>query len=353
MAASASPTCRIAARCCACRPASMAGSRRTRRRWDIGDFARLFAEAGGIEILLVGTGKELRPMPPSRCGSASGGRHFGRPDGDGRRGAHLQRAARRGPRRRRGADRGRLEPDDPDRDADQAIGAGPGRRPRPLLSALYAPADKRRSLFALYAFNAEIARIRDRIREPLPGEIRLQWWRDAIARRSERRRQGIRSPKRCWRRSSRCSLPHKAVRRLSRGAHLRPLRRSDADARRLEGYCGETASALIQLAAIDPRAAGGRPAARSGRPCRLRAGDHRAAPADPAASRARPMLRAQGYACRRRDVARGVRRRRRRTCRAARGCGDDSAGAASIWRRSRRCWSACRRRCARPFCRWR
>lgn len=49
------------------------------------------------------------------------------------------------------------------------------------LSALYAPEDKREALFSLYAFNAEIAGVRDRIREALPGEVRLQWWRDVIA----------------------------------------------------------------------------------------------------------------------------------------------------------------------------
>ena len=49
------------------------------------------------------------------------------------------------------------------------------------LTALYAPADKRDALFSLYAFNAEIAGIRDRIHEPLPGEVRLQWWRDVVA----------------------------------------------------------------------------------------------------------------------------------------------------------------------------
>ena len=49
------------------------------------------------------------------------------------------------------------------------------------LSVLYAPEAKRRDLAALYAFNAEIAAVRDRIREALPGEIRLQWWRDVIA----------------------------------------------------------------------------------------------------------------------------------------------------------------------------
>src|ERR1700742_3933131 len=49
-----------------------------------------------------------------------------------------------------------------------------------FLVTLFAPADKRGPLFALYAFNAEIASVRDRAREPMPGEIRLQWWRDVI-----------------------------------------------------------------------------------------------------------------------------------------------------------------------------
>jgi phytoene synthase len=35
-------------------------------------------------------------------------------------------------------------------------------------------------VFALYAFNAELAAVRERAREPLAGEVRLQWWRDAI-----------------------------------------------------------------------------------------------------------------------------------------------------------------------------
>ena len=48
------------------------------------------------------------------------------------------------------------------------------------LAALYAPADKRGSLFALYALNHEIGTTRDRAREPMPGEIRLQWWRDVL-----------------------------------------------------------------------------------------------------------------------------------------------------------------------------
>ncbi len=49
------------------------------------------------------------------------------------------------------------------------------------LAALFAPAQHRDALFALYAFNIEIARVRDKAREPMPGEIRLQWWREMLA----------------------------------------------------------------------------------------------------------------------------------------------------------------------------
>src|SRR5207248_5798401 len=48
------------------------------------------------------------------------------------------------------------------------------------LAALLAPSAARKHLFALYAFNYEIARIRELVREPMPGELRLQWWRDAV-----------------------------------------------------------------------------------------------------------------------------------------------------------------------------
>lgn len=50
------------------------------------------------------------------------------------------------------------------------------------LATLFAPAAHRDALFALYAFNVEIARVREAAREPMPGEIRLQWWREVLAR---------------------------------------------------------------------------------------------------------------------------------------------------------------------------
>jgi phytoene synthase len=49
-----------------------------------------------------------------------------------------------------------------------------------FLSSLFAPAPHRGALHALYAFNVEVARVREVAREPLPGEIRLQWWSEVV-----------------------------------------------------------------------------------------------------------------------------------------------------------------------------
>jgi 15-cis-phytoene synthase len=49
-----------------------------------------------------------------------------------------------------------------------------------FIASLFAPAVHRDALYALYAFNLEIARVREVVREPLAGEIRLQWWSDML-----------------------------------------------------------------------------------------------------------------------------------------------------------------------------
>jgi phytoene synthase len=49
-----------------------------------------------------------------------------------------------------------------------------------FLATLFAPAAHRGALHALYAFNLEVARVREVVRDPLAGEIRLQWWSDVL-----------------------------------------------------------------------------------------------------------------------------------------------------------------------------
>ncbi|MEM9975846.1 MAG: squalene/phytoene synthase family protein [Pseudomonadota bacterium] len=53
--------------------------------------------------------------------------------------------------------------------------------PDRFAAAMAAPVAARRVLFPLYAFNVEIARAPWVTEEPLIAEMRLQWWRDALA----------------------------------------------------------------------------------------------------------------------------------------------------------------------------
>jgi phytoene synthase len=49
-----------------------------------------------------------------------------------------------------------------------------------FLCSLFAPEEAREGLYAVLAFNIEVAKTREMVRERLLGEIRLQWWRDNI-----------------------------------------------------------------------------------------------------------------------------------------------------------------------------
>lgn len=116
------------------------------------------------------------------------------------------------------------------------------------LSVLYAPEEKRGSLLALYAFNAEIASVRDRIREPLPGEVRLQWWRDVIDGRIAADGHPVAEALLATIREH--SLPAATFQNYL-DARVFDLYDDPMPSRNdLEGYCGETASAFIQLASL-------------------------------------------------------------------------------------------------------
>lgn len=66
--------------------------------------------------------------------------------------------------------------------ANQAFCADEARaRDFPFYAAsLFVPPGPRRGWLALAAFNAEVAQVRDHVTQPLTGEVRLQWWREAL-----------------------------------------------------------------------------------------------------------------------------------------------------------------------------
>lgn len=53
--------------------------------------------------------------------------------------------------------------------------------PDRFLLSMFAPAPAREGLWALFAFNHEIAKTREVVSEAQLGRIRLQWWREALA----------------------------------------------------------------------------------------------------------------------------------------------------------------------------
>ncbi|MGE0499601.1 MAG: phytoene/squalene synthase family protein [Rhizobiaceae bacterium] len=129
--------------------------------------------------------------------------------------------------------------------------------PDRYLSLLYAPEDKRDNLVALYAFDAEIAALGQKVREPVAGEIRLQWWRDALAAPAG---QFTGSPlaDRLRLVIDELGLPLAAFHSLLEARVFDLYADPMPSIMDLEGYCGETASAMFQFAglALDRAAAG-------------------------------------------------------------------------------------------------
>lgn len=125
------------------------------------------------------------------------------------------------------------------------------------LAALYAPEEKRSDLLALYAFNAEISGVRDRVSQALPGEIRLQWWRDVIAAEDPAAGAGHPVAEALLEAIEQNRLPRQTFQNYL-DARIFDLYDDPMPTRGdLEGYCGETAAAMLQLSSIvlDPEAA--------------------------------------------------------------------------------------------------
>jgi phytoene synthase len=118
------------------------------------------------------------------------------------------------------------------------------------LACLFAPSTERPHLHALYAFNQEIARIRDRVSDPGPGEIRMQWWVDAI---EGEARGGVNAHPVAHALIDtihKFQLPRSAFTRLIEARRFDLYDDAMADMGELEAYCGHTASSLFRLASI-------------------------------------------------------------------------------------------------------
>ena len=118
-----------------------------------------------------------------------------------------------------------------------------------FLASLFAPAERRPHLHALYAFDIEIARVAHVVREPLAGEIRLQWWREALAGRVPGEVAAHPVASALMDTIAQCALPIAPFQRLidTRALDLYddPLASLDA----IETHARQTASTVFELAA--------------------------------------------------------------------------------------------------------
>lgn len=117
-------------------------------------------------------------------------------------------------------------------------------------ASLFFPRADRPAIQALWAFASELAAVRERVRDPAPGEIRLQWWRDAL--------EGKGHGAVALNPVADALLMVLASRSLPAGPLIRLIeaRRFDLyhdpmpDIGQFEGYAGETVSVLYQYGAM-------------------------------------------------------------------------------------------------------
>jgi 15-cis-phytoene synthase len=118
------------------------------------------------------------------------------------------------------------------------------------LATLVLPAERRDAVTALYAFNAEIASIAERAREPAAGEIRLRWWADALegVGHGEVRANPVADALLAVVETYR--LPTAALSRMIEARRFDLYQDPMPDLATFEGYAGDTASAIYQLGAM-------------------------------------------------------------------------------------------------------
>lgn len=117
-------------------------------------------------------------------------------------------------------------------------------------ASLVLPAEAQGAFQALCAFSADVASVREKVSQPGPGEIRLQWWDDALTGqghgivRSNPVADALLDAMTTWR------LPSVPLQRLIAARRFDLYGDPMVDLNAFEGYAGETVSVLYQFGAI-------------------------------------------------------------------------------------------------------
>jgi phytoene synthase len=117
-------------------------------------------------------------------------------------------------------------------------------------AVLFMPARHRPALAALHAYAAELATIRSRVSEPLPGEVRIQWWRDVLAGEGERGGEGHPVAASLMRAVRAHSLPVPALDAMAEAMIGELYDDPWPDVTAMEAHFGAVDSALMRLCAL-------------------------------------------------------------------------------------------------------
>ena len=122
--------------------------------------------------------------------------------------------------------------------------------PDRYFATLILPEEHRPAIQALLAFSGEVAAVRDHVSQPGPGEIRLQWWADALQNvaHGEVRQNPVAAE--LLDAISKYRLPAGALLRLIAARRFDLYQDKMPDIATFEGYAGETVSVLFQFAAM-------------------------------------------------------------------------------------------------------
>lgn len=118
------------------------------------------------------------------------------------------------------------------------------------LATLVLPTEARPGITALMAFNADVAGIRERVSGPQPGEIRLQWWNDALTGEGHGAVRQNPIADALLDTIEKYGLPVGTFQRLLGARRFDLYDDPMPDLQSFEGYAGETASTLLQLSAM-------------------------------------------------------------------------------------------------------
>lgn len=119
-----------------------------------------------------------------------------------------------------------------------------------FLTTLFAPVAAQPHLLALRAFAIEIERIPHLVSEPQIGEIRLQWWLDTLDSISQGEPQSHPVALALSNAIHQHGLPIAPLKTLVEAQRFGLYADRMPDMPAVEGYCGETQSALFQLSCI-------------------------------------------------------------------------------------------------------